>query len=139
MSSQPCRSQPMALDLLHDCVYLAPRNAMRPFPKTAEFVRRTQEDPELVDGRVLALHHVNGPADVHYPDWEMHREGDELLLLVSGALSVEMRESAHARMERLPSHAALIVPTGIWHRLIVHEPSVLIAVTPRHNTEHENG
>jgi mannose-6-phosphate isomerase-like protein (cupin superfamily) len=139
MSSQPSRQQPTALGLLDHCIYMAPREVIRPFPKTAELFRSAQVDPELADGRVLLLHHANGPQDVHYPDWEMHPAGDELLVLVSGALSVELREPEQARMERLQPHAALIVPAGIWHRLVVHEPCVLIAITPRHDTVHEKG
>jgi quercetin dioxygenase-like cupin family protein len=91
-----------------------------------------------IDGRMLALYHVSGPDDVHYPAWEMHPEGDELLIVATGSLSVEFRDDA---MERAPlsPETAVIVPAGIWHRLVVHEPSVLIAITPRHNTVHERG
>jgi mannose-6-phosphate isomerase-like protein (cupin superfamily) len=94
------------------------------------------DSAELKDGRTLALYHVNNARDVHYPNWEMHPEGDELLILASGSLSVEIREGETAP---LPPQAAFIVPAGTWHRLIVHEPSVLIAVTTRRNTIHEKG
>ncbi len=132
-------SQPnlAALDLQDHCIYLARDGALRSYAKTVEFFRSSGKSPELMDGRMLALYRVNSPRDVHHPDWEMHPAGDELLILASGALSVDAREGATERTAPLPPQAAFIVPAGVWHRLIVHEPSVLIAITPRHNTVHD--
>jgi hypothetical protein len=45
--------------------------------------RRSGKSPELMDGRTLALNCANSPDDVHYAVWEMHPEGDELLILPS--------------------------------------------------------
>jgi hypothetical protein len=39
-------------------------------------------------GHTLAFYHVKGPDDGHYPIWKMHSEGDELLILAEGSLSV---------------------------------------------------
>jgi mannose-6-phosphate isomerase-like protein (cupin superfamily) len=128
-----------ALGLADTCIYLAPDGSMRPCTKTAAFFRSAGTNAELAKGRVLALFEVRTPRDVHYPAWEMHPEGDELLMLASGALAVEFRDGDTHRTTPLPSRSALIVPAGLWHRLIVHEPSVLIAITPRHNTVHEKG
>jgi mannose-6-phosphate isomerase-like protein (cupin superfamily) len=110
---------------------------MRAYAKNAAFFAAANTNPELVDGRTLALYSVSGPDDVHYPAWEMHPEGDELLIVVSGSLSVEFRNESSVMA--LPSRSACRVPAGIWHRLIVHEPSVLIAITPRLNTIHDEG
>ena len=137
MNLQHRGREPVALGLQDNCIYLAPDKAMRPFAKTAEFFRCASQDPEFMDGCVLALHYVNGPNDVHYPVWEMHPQGDEILILTSGSLSVELREAEKERTVPLPAQGALIVPAGTWHRLIVHELSVMIALTPRHNTRHE--
>jgi mannose-6-phosphate isomerase-like protein (cupin superfamily) len=127
-----------ALSLLDNCVYLAMDGSMRSYAKTVEFFSGAGKNPAMEDGRVLALYHVSGPQDVHYPVWEMHPEGDELLILASGSLSVEFRERETKRTAPLPPRAAFIVPAGIWHRIIVDEPSVLLVITPRHNTMHEN-
>jgi len=129
---------PSALGLRDNCIYLAPDGTMQPYATGTAFLKSATTDPELMDGRTLALRTVSGPQDVHYPAWEMHPDGDELLILTSGSLSVELREEAVGRAPLSP-HAAFIVPAGVWHRLIVHEPSVLIAITPRHNTAHAKG
>lgn len=127
---------PTALGLADQCIDLADNGTMRPYAKTAELFRN--DNQALTDGRVLALHRVSHARDVHYPTWEMHPEGDELLMLASGSLAVEFRDSAGAPAAELRPLSAIIVPAGTWHRLIVHEPLVLIAITPRRNTVHEH-
>jgi len=139
MSLQHHLEDSAAHDLKEDCIYLARDGTMQSHAKTAEFFRNSGNSPELTDGRTLALYYVNCPHDVHYPVWEMHPEGDELLILASGSLSVELGEGKMERTAPLPPQAAFIVRAGIWHRLIVHEPSVLIAITQRHNTVHKKG
>jgi mannose-6-phosphate isomerase-like protein (cupin superfamily) len=128
-----------ALGLLDNCVHLATDGSMRSYAKTAEFFGDGGKNPLLKDGRILALFHANGPQDVHYPIWEMHPDGDELLILASGSVSVEFRDGETKRTAPLPSQTAFIVPAGIWHRIIVDEPSALLVVTPRHNAVHEQG
>jgi mannose-6-phosphate isomerase-like protein (cupin superfamily) len=137
MSAQGRTQDSVAFLLEKNCIYLARNGAMRAHAKTAEFFMNTGHRPELMDGLTLALFHANNPHDVHYPIWEMHPRGDELLILASGSLSVELRGGEIERTVPLAPHAAFIVSAGVWHRLIVHEPSVLIAITPRHNTVHE--
>jgi mannose-6-phosphate isomerase-like protein (cupin superfamily) len=137
LQQPPEENHAAIFSLLDNCVYLATDGSMRSHAKTAEFFRNAGRNPAFNDGRVLALYHVNGPQDVHYPVWEMHPDGDELLILGSGSLSVEFREGETTRTAPLLPQAAFIVPAGIWHRIIVEEPSVLLVVTPRHNTMHE--
>lgn len=130
----------LAASSLHDhCIHLARDGTMQFFAKTSEAFRKASRDPGAMDGRLLALHHVSSARDVHYPDWEMHPAGDELLIVASGSLSVEYRQGETTHTAALPSPAAFIVPAGVWHRVIVHESSVLIAITPRLHTTHEKG
>jgi mannose-6-phosphate isomerase-like protein (cupin superfamily) len=122
--------QTRSFALTENCVHLAGDGRMRPVASRRRIL------PGLSDGSVLALSRVISPADVHYPVWEMHPGGDELLLLTSGVLSVEVREDGAERIVPLRPEAAFIVAAGVWHRLIVHQPSQLMAITPRHNTVH---
>lgn len=139
MISGPHSQTRTSISLPDNCVYLARDGSMRPYAKTAEFFRNAGKNPALRNGLVLTLHEVNTPQDVHYPAWEMHPEGDELLICAFGSLAVEFRNEGIERTAPLPLRSAFIVPVGVWHRLIVHEPSVLIAITPGHNTVHESG
>lgn len=137
MHSQQNPDVTAALHLAEHCVFLAGGGHMSPHARTADFFRNAATDPAFSNGYVLAVHNVTTPQDVHYPVWEMHPDGDELLIVISGALSAEYRENDAIRSVALPQLSALVVPSGLWHRLVVAAPSVLMAVTPRHNTVHQ--
>jgi len=50
---------------------------------------------------------------------------------------VEYLDAAETPTAVLRPRSAIVVPAGIWHRLIVNEASALIAITPRHGTLHK--
>ena len=70
------------------------------------------------------------------PAWERHPAGDELLYLVSGAVEVIFERPAGERRIALAPQTACVVPRGVWHRFVVHEPGLLIFLTPGAGTEH---
>ena len=64
----------------------------------------------------------------------MHPEGDELLLICFGALNLQLKEQDGINTVGLSTQTAFIVLAGIWHRLLLREPSTLIAITHRPGT-----
>lgn len=61
---------------------------------------------------------------------EMHPDADEVLFLISGRVDVVLEEDgAESSVEVLPGQA-VVVPRGVWHRVLVREPSQLLHVTP---------
>jgi len=78
------------------------------------------------DGR--ALH-----ADV----WECHPTGNEVLVVLSGAVHLFLRDPPADEPTTLRPGDAVVVPVGAWHRLDVAEPADLMAITPRADTRHE--
>lgn len=67
---------------------------------------------------------------------EMHPDGDELLFLVSGKVTVVLEdETPHRSVDLVPGQA-LVVPRGVWHRVLLREPSQLVHVTPGPGGEH---
>ena len=62
---------------------------IQPLAITPDFMPRSAQDPQLAGGRLLSFFAPDRPDDVHPEFWEMHPEGDELLLLCSGALDIE--------------------------------------------------
>jgi mannose-6-phosphate isomerase-like protein (cupin superfamily) len=58
---------------------------------------------------------------------ERHLDADEVLYLISGAmrLSLELDDGSTAEVP-LSHGQAVIVPQGVWHRLIVDEPIRLL-------------
>ena len=66
---------------------------------------------------------------------EVHPDGDELLYVISGRLSVVGDSSPHEPLELGPG-AACIVRKGEWHRVDVLEPTQLLHITPGPNGDH---
>ena len=80
---------------------------------------------------------VHGDVSGFHPaSWEMHPHGDELLHLLTGALDVIFDQPDGERVTNLRAGGLCMVPRGVWHRLIVHEPSDLMFVTPGAGTRH---
>ena len=55
---------------------------------------------------------------------ERHLDGDEVLYLISGAmrLALEHDDGSAATEVAVRAGEAVIVPQGVWHRIIVDEP-----------------
>lgn len=67
---------------------------------------------------------------------EMHPDGDELLFLISGRVTVVLEDQEPPRRVDLTAGQALIVPRGVWHRVLLAEPSQILHVTPGPGGEH---
>ena len=86
--------------------------------------------------RVIGAKHGAEPADFHADEWEMHPGGDEVLYLLTGAIAVVLDEPAGERTFGLRGGRACLVPRGVWHRLILRQPSDLLFITPARGTRH---
>jgi len=91
-----------------------------------------RQAPNRIEGYNVGAPMLDGP-DPH--DGEMHPDGDELLYLVSGAISVRLELPDGDRTVDLAAGDALVVPQGVWHRLTLREPGRLIHITPGPNGE----
>jgi mannose-6-phosphate isomerase-like protein (cupin superfamily) len=87
---------------------------------------------DLREGRLVALFRH----DADWDHWEMHPNGEEMLVLVSGTMSFVFDQGGAERVVRLDPGQACIVPRGTWHRAIVRVPSTLLAVTAGRGTLH---
>jgi mannose-6-phosphate isomerase-like protein (cupin superfamily) len=54
---------------------------------------------------------------------ERHLDGDEVLYLISGALRLILELEHGADEVVLRAGEAVIVPKGVWHRVVLDEPS----------------
>jgi mannose-6-phosphate isomerase-like protein (cupin superfamily) len=86
--------------------------------------------------RVIGAKHGAEPADFHADEWEVHPAGDELLYLLTGAIDAVLDEPGGEREVNLRGGQALLVPQGVWHRLILRQPSDLLFITPVSGTLH---
>ena len=80
------------------------------------------------------------PKDTHPDCWEIHPDGDELLLVTKGELEIEMVTRPFAGEDTVAKNSdketavleggeLLIVPKGHWHRIILKKESELVVVT----------
>lgn len=83
--------------------------------------------PTRIDGYTIGAPVFSQPAP---HDGEMHPDGDELLFLVSGRVSVLLDQENGSRAIELAAGQALIVPRGVWHRVVPHGACQLVHVTP---------
>ena len=61
---------------------------------------------------------------------EMHPDGDEVLYLISGRVDVVLEEDGAESIVEVAPGEAIVVPKGVWHRVVVREPSQLLHITP---------
>lgn len=93
----------------------------------------TAGPPRKVDGFVVMAPFMSSSPPHR---GEMHPDGDELLFVLSGKVDVLLEEDGMERAVEVAPGQALVVPRGVWHRVILREPSQLLAITPGPGGEH---
>lgn len=68
--------------------------------------------------------------------WERHPAGDEVVICLSGRMSVIRELDGKPRPFHLTAGQAVINTRGVWHTIDVHEPGRLLTLTPGSGTEH---
>lgn len=86
--------------------------------------------PQRIDGLTIGAPEVAGDPP---HGGEMHPDGDELLYLVSGAVTVTLELSGGDTLVNLGAGDAVVVPQGVWHQITSQEPGQLIHITPGPN------
>jgi quercetin dioxygenase-like cupin family protein len=89
--------------------------------------------PPRVDGHLLALTNLQ-QSPPHLG--ERHPDGDELIYLVSGEVTVVIEVPGSDGRHTLRPGDALIVPRGLWHRIEVDRPASVVHLTPGPSGEH---
>jgi len=65
---------------------------------------------------------------------EMHADGDEVLYLISGRITVVFLDNDAEDIDVRPGNG-LVVPKGTWHRVDIKEPSQIVYLTPGPNNQ----
>ncbi|MHB8290236.1 MAG: cupin domain-containing protein [Acidimicrobiales bacterium] len=97
------------------------------------FSPRLPGPPPRVDGHLLAVTSLE-----HSPPHlgERHPAGDELIYLLSGEVTVVIEAPGGDERHTLRPGDALIVARGLWNRIEVTRPALLVHLTPRPYGEH---
>jgi mannose-6-phosphate isomerase-like protein (cupin superfamily) len=91
-------------------------------------VPRAPGAPRRIDGHVLGAPRMTAPA-AHAG--EMHPDGDELVMLVSGRASVVLYDGERIdRVVPLGAGQAIVIPRGVFHRVVPDGPIQILHLTP---------
>jgi quercetin dioxygenase-like cupin family protein len=93
---------------------------------------------QLPGGLLLAAFPIALESDAHPDMWEMHPTGDELLVMLTGALTVDYSDGVQQGSCSLAAGDAVAMPSGLWHRLRLREAGLLLTLTPLEGTQHSD-
>lgn len=121
-----------ALDLRSTYFHLGEGADVTLVPVTADFWATIDQRHELQRGRLMTSFHQADDWDV----WEMHPDGDEIVLLLSGAATMHLEGDHGTRIVELAARSYVVVPTNTWHTVDVHEPGDILVITWGAGTQH---
>lgn len=80
---------------------------------------------------LIALHTF----EEDWPSWEVHPNGDETVVLLSGAATFFIKQGDVAREVRMNNPGdAVIVPRGAWHTAKIAGKTSMLFITPGEGT-----
>ena len=123
-----------ALSLESSCLRLRPDCSVESIPVDANFW------PRLMSGQLGNFHNEYLVScfsyDKDWSTWEMHPNGDEVVCLLSGAVTLVLEDAGSLRELRLDAgNSYVIVPRGTWHTARVGQPSRMLFITPGEGTQ----
>ena len=101
--------------------------------RRARIIEQPGGPPQRIDGLTIGAPEVTGDAP---HDGEMHPDGDELLFLVSGAVTLRLELPDGDRVVELGAGDAIVVPQGVWHMVTLREPGRIVHITPGPRGDH---
>jgi mannose-6-phosphate isomerase-like protein (cupin superfamily) len=110
-------------------------NSVEPLPVNAEFW------PKLMSGALGTFHRESLVTmlsfDANWTNWEMHPNGDEVVCLLSGRVSMLLetdRGTVAAKLIKPGDY--VLVPRGTWHTARTSTKCTMLFITPGEGTEH---
>ena len=68
--------------------------------------------------------------------WEMHPQGDEVILVTHGVSRFHLDDGRETTEHIVTAPEYIVVPTGVWHTMDVVEPGRAVVITWGEGTEH---
>ena len=63
------------------------------------------------EGRLVSVYTF----DTSWPSWEMHPQGEELVVCLAGAMTVHQEQDGVTQTVKLGPGEAVVNPRGVWH------------------------
>jgi uncharacterized cupin superfamily protein len=84
-----------------------------------------------VEGRLVAIHTFSAP----WSTWEMHPNGHELVVCLTGEIVLHQEIDGAARTVTLRPYEAVVNPPGVWHTADVSTEATALFITAGMGTE----
>jgi mannose-6-phosphate isomerase-like protein (cupin superfamily) len=90
-----------------------------------DFWQTIEQRTDLDEARLVGVFRYEKDWD----SWEVHPAGDEVVVLLAGAVDLVLEEPAGERIVALRDREACIVPRGVWHTANVLTPAEALHIT----------
>ncbi|MDQ0462773.1 mannose-6-phosphate isomerase-like protein (cupin superfamily) [Caulobacter ginsengisoli] len=104
---------------------------VKPLPVGPDFWATIDRNPDLRANLVAVF---GGEGD--WPSWEMHPQGDEVLILLEGSMQMVFDRPHEPEIIFMAPGTTVIVPAGVWHRGVDQRGAKLLAITYGAGTDH---
>ncbi|MGW6318086.1 cupin domain-containing protein [Streptomyces sp. NPDC055099] len=84
------------------------------------------------EGRIVTIFDGDGLGD----EWERHPSGDELVVCLSGSVTVTREVDGVPESVLLGPGQATVNPAGVWHAVDMAGPSSILTITAGLGTDH---
>lgn len=120
-------------DVTNTYVHLPDGGGGIPVDCTPAFWSELASGTQRYEGRLITAYHLS--EDMGH--WEMHPAGEEVLICISGSAEAVLQRPDGEESIAMSPGTGCIVPRGVWHRLRVHEPGIVMFITPGEGTRHK--
>jgi mannose-6-phosphate isomerase-like protein (cupin superfamily) len=83
------------------------------------------------DGRLVSMNDFTES----WTTWEVHPEGDELVVCVSGRMTLHQEIDGKTATVTLGAGEAIVNPPGAWHTADIDEPATALFITAGRGTQ----
>lgn len=109
--------------------------SVEPLPLTGDFWQR------LMSGKLGTFHNeylvTTFSYDKPWTNWEMHPNGDEIVMLLEGATTMVLEVGGREKLVELDQPCAyVVVPHGTWHTSRPRGMCRMLFITPGEGTQH---
>ena len=119
------------IDLADTYLLLDSGPGLSVIPVDENFWATIHERTDLDDGRLVTA--ASMTAD--WSNWEMHPDGDEVILLTEGEVRVHIDPGQPVVVS---ASNLVIMPAGTWHTMDVIEPARVVTITWGAGTQHRD-
>ena len=123
----------MPINLSETYLHLTGETEATPIEVTPDFWPMLGQRPHLLALRLMMRFDFSGD----WPTWEIHPEGDEVVVQLTGEMTLILDLPDGPSRQLLKAGEAAVIPKGIWHTADVPSPCSALFITHGRGTENK--